>query len=153
MRQAEVGRLQLQGDAARGEVRLAQALRHLLGQLQEDGEEVERSLRSSLNVVSAEMLLVSRSATHAAGVAPLREAGEAQPFLAVAAGEFGLAAALEVRDGAQSVAGEPFLRHLADAGEDADRLAGQEGDGLRPADHREARGLSRSDAILARNLL
>ena len=66
------------------------------------------------------------------------EARQARALGAVAARQFDLAGALQVADGAQPVAREPLLRHLADAENQRHRLRRQEGRGLGAAEHRKA---------------
>ena len=93
---------------------------------------------SRSKVVSAEMLLASRSALDRAVVEPVREACEPCALGAVAARQFDLAGALQVADGAHAVACEPLLRHLAYAEDQRHRFGRQERRRLAAAEHREA---------------
>ena len=73
-------------------------------------------------------------------------AGEpAQPlaFGAEPAHQFGLVVLLNVGDGAKAVAGEPLLRHLADAEDDRNRLLREKGAALRRARALQSRAACR----------
>ena len=113
-----------------------------------------KSAMSRSNVVSDDTLLVSRAGVDFARVDAVREPDEAAAFLAVAAHQLHFARRAADRRCGESRRGQTRRAHLADAEDEADRL-GRPG---RPA-HRsrpstaKPRGLSISEAILARNLL
>ena len=87
-------------------------------------------------------------------VDPVGEPEQPLTFGAVAAHQFDLANALQVGDRPDSFLCEFLLRHAADAENERDRLRRQEvfGFSFGPSTAKP-RGLSRSEAILARNLL
>ena len=87
---------------------------------------------SASKVVSAETLLVLAIGLDGAVVDAAGEPPQPLALGAVAAHQLGFVGALQVGDGAQAVAREPFLRRRADAPDER-----------RPAAPRETRGLRR----------
>ena len=88
------------------------------------------SLMSRSKVVSAEMLLVSRSRIDGARVDAARQTPEPGAFLAVAADQIVLVGALQIGDQPIAVGGKLGGAHLADAVDEADRLWRQKRRGL-----------------------
>ncbi len=119
---------------------LLQAGGDLLGQPPQPRSSGRNSAMSCSKVVSAEMLLASRSGLTDAVV---DAAGEprtaARPRRRSGASGRASLGALQVADRAEAVAREPLLRHLADAEDERHRLVGaRKAAASRAAEHRKA---------------